>query len=286
MNESSRELEAKRKGYTSILGVVNAMKALSGANLRKGAAALVFMRRYREFIEGAASVAAALPGVSLAVPGGRRLLVVFGSQFGFCGAFNAHVMQAADEAVREMGGASGLAGRVLVGRRLADQASRYSGLAGETMDAPGSVEGIEDAMSGLLGFLYRRYQEGGYDELHFLYPSFVKDAVHTRLKRVLPPAIEPRSGEEPAPLTYMPAQEIMERIIEEYLYIELYATALEAVIAENEVRIRSMDYAARNIRKKIDELIRAYNYAHQEEVTSELIEIIGGYEAARKATET
>ncbi len=283
MNESSKELEARRKGYASILGVVNAMKALSGANLRKGSAALVFTRRYREFLEGAASVMAALPGVSLAAPEGRKLLVVFGSQFGFCGAFNAHVMHAADEAVREMGGPAGLAGRVLVGRRLADQASRYEVAYGETMDAPGSVEGIGDSISGLLGFLYERYRAGGFEELHFLYPSFEKDAMHTRLKKVLPPAFKPRSEEEPAPLTYMPAQEIMECIVEEYLYIELYATELEAVIAENEVRIRSMDYAARNIRKKIDELIRAYNYAHQEEVTSELIEIIGGYEAARKA---
>jgi F-type H+-transporting ATPase subunit gamma len=278
--ESSRELDQKRKGYRSILGVVNAMKALSGANLRKGASAVSYTRRYREFIESAASSAAGLPGVTLASGGGARLLVVFGSQFGFCGAFNARMVDAAGDAVRKLGG---VAGQVLVGRRLMDQAAPAEGMAEYRVDAPGSVDGLGDCISELLALVFARYKEGMFDELYFLYPVFEDEVMHTSIRKVLPPGFTPEDTEAGPPLTYISAQEIMEGIIEEYLYIELYAAALEAVIAENEVRIRSMDFAARNIRKKLEELTRAYNYANQEEVTNELIEIISGYEAARKA---
>ena len=81
------------------------------------------------------------------------------------------------------------------------------------------------------------------------------------------------------PMLYIAPAEIMEGVLEEYIYVQLYATALETVIAENESRMRSMDYAEKNIKKRIEELSSSYNYALQEEVTGEILEIIGGYEA-------
>ena len=80
-------------------------------------------------------------------------------------------------------------------------------------------------------------------------------------------------------MLYIPPASVMEGVLEEYIYVQLYATALETVIAENESRMRSMDYAEKNIKKRIEELSSSYNYALQEEVTGEILEIIGGYEA-------
>ncbi len=81
------------------------------------------------------------------------------------------------------------------------------------------------------------------------------------------------------PMIYIAPADVMEGVFEEYIYVQLYATALETVIAENESRMRSMDYAEKNIKKRIEELSSSYNYALQEEVTGEILEIIGGYEA-------
>ena len=68
-------------------------------------------------------------------------------------------------------------------------------------------------------------------------------------------------------MLYIPPASVMEGVLEEYIYVQLYATALETVIAENESRMRSMDYAEKNIKKRIEELSSSYNYALQEEVT-------------------
>ena len=276
---SSRELENKRKSHRSILGVVKAMKALSAANVRKGANALDNTRRYRDFIDRAASVTAALPGVSILPHVEEKLVVAFGSQYGLCGALNERVLEAAGQALEELAGVVGI---IYAGRRISDQAPPSAGVPVDGIDAPGSVDGLDETISELLTMIYGKYRENAFGELYFVYPTFAAEALTVVRHQVLPPSFRPENGRADTPILYLPPSEVMEGLIEEYVYVQLYATALETVIAENESRMRSMDHAEKNIRKRVDELTSSYNYAIQEEVTGELIEIIGGYEATRK----
>ena len=273
---SSRELENRRKSNKSILGVVKAMKALSAANVRKGGSVLEHTRRYREFIDQAASVAASLPGVSILPQGEKTLIVAFGSQYGLCGALNERVLEEVAEAVS---GRADIAGIIYAGRRIADRAPALS-IPAEDIDAPGSVDGLDETVSELLTMIYNRYKDEVFGELLFIYPSFAQDALTVIRHPVLPPPFKPQEMERALPpMLYIPPASVMEGVLEEYIYVQLYATALETVIAENESRMRSMDYAEKNIKKRIEELSSSYNYALQEEVTGEILEIIGGYEA-------
>ena len=273
---SSRELENRRKSNKSILGVVKAMKALSAANVRKGGSVLEHTRRYREFIDQAASIAASLPGVSILPQGEKTLIVAFGSQYGLCGALNERVLEELAEAVR---GCADIAGIIFAGRRIADRAPALS-IPVEDIDAPGSVDGLDETVSELLTMIYNRYKDEVFGELLFIYPSFAQDALMVIRHPVLPPPFKPQEMERASPpMLYIPPASVMEGVLEEYIYVQLYATALETVIAENESRMRSMDYAEKNIKKRIEELSSSYNYALQEEVTGEILEIIGGYEA-------
>lgn len=273
---SSRELENRRKSNKSILGVVKAMKALSAANVRKGGTVLEHTRRYRDFIDRTASVAASLPGVRILPQGERTLIVAFGSQYGLCGALNERVLE---EVAGAVGARADIAGIIFVGRRIADRAPTFSTPV-EDIDAPGSVDGLDETVSELLTMIYKRYKDEVFGSLLFIYPSFAADALTVVRRPVLPPPFEPQEGDSALPpMLYMPPANVMEGVLEEYIYVQLYATALEAVIAENESRMRSMDYAEKNIKKRIEELSSSYNYALQEEVTGEILEIIGGYEA-------
>ena len=272
---SSRELENRRKSNKSILGVVKAMKALSAANVRKGGSVLEHTRRYREFVDQAASVAASLPGVSILPQGEKTLIVAFGSQYGLCGALNERVLEELAEAVR---GRADIAGIIYTGRRIADRAPSLF-IPAEDIDAPGSVDGLDETVSELLTMIYNRYKDEVFGELLFIYPSFAQDALMVIRHPVLPPPFKPHEERDLSPVLYIPPASVMEGVLEEYIYVQLYATALETVIAENESRMRSMDYAEKNIKKRIEELSSSYNYALQEEVTGEILEIIGGYEA-------
>ncbi|MGC2424346.1 MAG: FoF1 ATP synthase subunit gamma [Nitrospirota bacterium] len=272
---SSRELENRRKSNKSILGVVKAMKALSAANVRKGGTVLEHTRRYREFVDRAASRAASLPGVSILPGGENTLIVAFGSQYGLCGALNERVLEDVAEAVVVC---ANMAGVIYAGRRIADRAPALSTPV-EVIDAPGSVDGLDEMVSELLTMIYKGYKGEVFGELLFIYPSFTQDALTVIRHLVLPPPFRPEEDRELPPLLYISPADIMEGVLEEYIYVQLYATALETVIAENESRMRSMDYAEKNIKKRIEELSSSYNYALQEEVTGEILEIIGGYEA-------
>src|SRR5512143_3645966 len=143
---SSRELEGRKKSYKSVLGVVKAMKALSAANVRKGGTTLEHTRRYREFVDGAASVAASLPGVSIVPPGEKMLVVAFGSQYGLCGALNERVLAELGEVVGSLAHPAGI---IYVGRRISDRAPAFS-VPAEKIDAPGSVDGLDETISALL----------------------------------------------------------------------------------------------------------------------------------------
>jgi F-type H+-transporting ATPase subunit gamma len=272
---SSRELENRRKSNKSILGVVKAMKALSAANVRKGGSVLEHTRRYRQFVDRAAMVAASLPGVTVLPQGERTLVVAFGSQYGLCGALNERVLE---EVAGAVGGRVDVEGIIYAGRRMADRAPSLPAQA-ESIDAPGSVDGLDETVGELLTMIYNRYKDEVFGELLFIYPSFAQDTLTVMRRTVLPPPFKPQEDRASPPMLYIPPASVMEGVLEEYIYVQLYATALETVIAENESRMRSMDYAEKNIKKRIEELSSSYNYALQEEVTGEILEIIGGYEA-------
>ena len=255
------------------------MKALSAANVRKGGTALEHTRRYREFLDRAASVAASLPGVSILPTGEKTLIVAFGSQYGLCGALNERVLERVAEVIR---GLSNIAGIIYAGRRIADRAPSFL-IPAESIDAPGSIDGLDETVSELLTIIYKKYEERIFEELYFIYPLFVADTLTVIRHPVLPPPFEPQDERALKPMLYIPPLEVMEGVLEEYIYIQLYATALETVITENESRMRSMEYAEKNIKKRIEEISSSYNCALQEEVTGELLEIIGGYEALRKS---
>jgi len=63
----------------------------------------------------------------------------------------------------------------------------------------------------------------------------------------------------------------------------VYTALLEAAAAENAARRRAMSAATENAEDLIKVLGRVANQARQTEITTEIIEIVGGAEALRQA---
>ena len=68
---------------------------------------------------------------------------------------------------------------------------------------------------------------------------------------------------------------IFKRALEEFLYISLYRCYIESLRSENWYRLRSMEGASDTIRKYIGELSSSQKYIRQEEITEEMLEILG-----------
>ena len=131
---------------------------------------------------------------------------------------------------------------------------------------------------------------GVIDELHCAYTDF-RSAFTLRAtsKRFLPIASHEVTGTgvgvvqaeylfEPEPA------EILDALLPQYVITKVYAAMLESAASENASRRRAMKAATDNAEDLIKLLTRQANRARQDEITTEIMEIVGGAEALSAAT--
>ena len=88
-----------------------------------------------------------------------------------------------------------------------------------------------------------------------------------------PKVVHPEYLFEPAPA------EILDHLLPQYLVTKVYAALLESAASENASRRRAMKAATDNAEELIKILTRQANRARQDEITTEIMEIVGGAEA-------
>lgn len=123
-------------------------------------------------------------------------------------------------------------------------------------------------------------------EIYLAYTSFKNTVVHIpRLVKLLPFTMEEQTGESgeskaQALMNYEPnPEEVLDRIIPNYMSSLIYGALLEAVASENGARMTAMDSATNNAEEMIGKLELQYNRARQGSITQELTEIIAGANA-------
>ncbi len=137
--------------------------------------------------------------------------------------------------------------------------------------------------------LIRDFGDHTIDELHCAYTDF-RSAFTLRAtdKRFLPIAPEEVSGERGVPhAEYLfepgPAQ-ILDALLPQYLITKVYAALLESAASENAARRRAMKAATENAEELIKVLTRQANRARQDEITTEIMDIVGGSEGLTKVS--
>jgi F-type H+-transporting ATPase subunit gamma len=117
-----------------------------------------------------------------------------------------------------------------------------------------------------------------------LYPVHDDRATHVIETRLFP--VEPERLRSPGvppprlpPRTFVPPEEVVDRLVEEWIYTELYRAALEAFTAEQTARLRTTDAATGTIDRKLVGLRLEHNRSRQEQITNEVQEVIVATEA-------
>src|ERR687887_82531 len=129
------------------------------------------------------------------------------------------------------------------------------------------------------------------DELTAVYTDF-RSAFTLRqtAKRFLPLAPEevaPTQREARAEYLFEPEPaEILDELLPAYVVTKVFAALLESAASENAARRRAMKAATDNAEELMKVLTRQANRARQDEITTEIMEIVGGAEAlAAKSAE-
>ena len=135
------------------------------------------------------------------------------------------------------------------------------------------------------------FAAGEIDELHCAYTDFRSAfTLRATAKRFLPIAPEEVTGTGKktvhAEYLFEPAPErILDHLLPQYLITKVYAALLESAASENAARRRAMKAATDNADELMKILTRQANRARQDEITTEIMEIVGGAEALAATSE-
>ena len=217
-------------------------------------------------------------------------VLVITSDRGLAGAYNANVLKIAEQHLREIRAGGTEPVLYVVGKKGVGY-FRFRGVPmQDSWQGFSEVPPYEKAE--VVGRqLIKDFADETIDELHCAYTDF-RSAFTLRAtsKRFLPIAPEEVTGtaRDTVPAEYLfepePA-EILEHLLPQYVITKVYAALLESAASENASRRRAMKAATDNADDLIKVLTRQANRARQDEITTEILEIVGGAEALSSAKE-
>ena len=130
------------------------------------------------------------------------------------------------------------------------------------------------------------YESQRADRVFLLYPRFVNTAVQMPTVRQLLP-IEPPDQDAAAPMREMDyiyepsAAAVFNELLPRYIEMQVYQAIRESEASELSARMVAMRNATESANEMIGTLTLIYNKARQEQITGELLDIVGGVEAMK-----
>jgi F-type H+-transporting ATPase subunit gamma len=271
----SVDVEKKIRVFSDIGDIIGAMKAYAGVAIRKTEGIIANIREYeKNVLQALADVISYGSGIPAKKRNGgtKRLLVAFGSSQGLCGAYNEKI---ADKVTTILARGDSL---YVIGRRLKSALDARSISHEVYQESIAGVSGIDQAWRECISRLLELYRNEGYYTLTLVFTAISEKKAEVSVERILPPesCCEKSNGTlKPAPLTYLEPATIFDRLLEEFISISLYRGFVESLRSENWYRLRSMEGASENITRHISELESLWKYLRQEEITGEMLEILG-----------
>jgi F-type H+-transporting ATPase subunit gamma len=293
MGAKYRQWQRRIGSIQSTIKITRAMELVAASRIVKAQNRLVQARPYAERIQQAIRELAGLTEVEHEFPllkprdeiRSTGLLVVT-SDRGLAGAYNSNVIRVGAGILRDAKNA-GRANRLhVVGRkglgyfrfRGYEMASQTTGISDTPQFADAETLGDR---------LVKEFVDGEVDEVRIAYTDFrsagSQVATSTRILPISREEVEERKGEinplyefEPEPA------EILSLLLPRYVNTVIFATLLESSASEHAARRRAMKAATDSGEDLIKIYTRIANRERQAEITSEIMEVVGGAEALRE----
>jgi F-type H+-transporting ATPase subunit gamma len=125
------------------------------------------------------------------------------------------------------------------------------------------------------------FKSGEVGKVSLVYTKFVSMITQTPVyEELLPFSSESeKSGEASMPVFDIDVEEMLDKLVPEYVGGIIYSAVCEASAAESGARRTSMNSANKNAEEMIGTLMLKYNRARQAVITQEITEIVSGAEA-------
>jgi F-type H+-transporting ATPase subunit gamma len=292
-------LKAIRRRIASVKSTqqtTRAMKFVAAARLRRAQEALNNSLPYSDALTRVADSVLGAQRASLGPAEGAAnaaLMVLVGSDRGFCGGYNANLLKFAERQAEQLR-AGGLEPQYFaVGRKVVEHFKRnHIVTAGERANNPtlANVQLARDIAHHMLA----AYQGGQAREIGIVYSHFRSAISQNPTYQRLLPILTPEGGEGQAQgeeqkaglgatdyLVEPSRAELIPLVIRTYIEAAVFHALVEAEASEQGARMTSMDNATNNASEMIESLTLDMNRARQAMITKELMDIVGGAEALR-----
>jgi F-type H+-transporting ATPase subunit gamma len=299
MAASQADVKDRIASIQNIRKITRAMEMVAAARLRRAEQRIAHLRPYagairrmtRQAAEAAGGEVGKLPILKQHENEQTIAILLVTADRGLAGAFNSQILRAGTRAAADYESdgrdvsfyASGRRGVSSLAFRKREVAGAYVGFT----ERPSYADAREIAQD-----LMAAYVDGKVDRVDILYNGYVSPLVQEVRRETLLPLqeatiLESSDDEDSdegtghhALVEYEPdPEEILERLIPDYVEISLYRALLESSASELGARMTAMRNASENAAEVIEDLTLEMNRARQAEITQEIMEVVAGAEA-------
>ncbi len=295
---SQRDVKNRIDSVKNIRKITRAMEMVAAARLRRAEQRIAHLRPYagairrmtRQAAEAAGGEVGQLPILQQHENENTVAILLVTADRGLAGAFNSQILRAGIRAAAEHEGGGQAVAFYASGRRgvssLTFRGREVQGAYTGFTERPAYADAREIAQD-----LMSAYVDGKVDRVDVFYNGYVSPLVQEVRRETLLPlqeatileAEDDEDGEDTghhALVEYEPGpEEILERLIPDYVEISLYRALLESTASELGARMTAMRNASENAGEVIEDLTLEMNRARQAEITQEIMEVVAGAEA-------
>jgi len=291
---TTREIRRRIKAVDSTRQITRAMEMVAAARLNRAQNQVIRARPYARKMTDLLGRLSAGSSASHPLMQERSLrTVVFvpvAGDRGLCGSYNANIIRKTEGSMEECRRAGIETCLIPVGRRARDYFYRRGHRLLDEFTHIGEEASTSTARE-IAMELRRWFVDGDVDEVRLIYSEFVSVMNHrpteVRLLPITPAAFESEENGHAGRAAYLyePAPEAMfAHLLPRFLLTSVYRALAEAKASEHGARMVAMNNATDNAEEMIERLTRLYNRARQTQITTEIIEVVGGAEALREGT--
>jgi F-type H+-transporting ATPase subunit gamma len=299
-----KDIRGRIASVKNIRKITRAMEMISAARLRKAEQRIEALRPYADAIRRmtarAAQAAENIPNLPILQEKENvetvGILLITGDR-GLAGPFNSQILRAGNQRLRELRADGKEVLWYAVGRR------GVSSLQFRQLELGGSWTGFTDRPAfadarRVADGLAAAYVDDKVDRVEVFYNGYIS-AVNQEVRHetllplqqadVIGDDDEDEEGEEQEESIHSRAlwiyepdpEEILARLVPDYVEISIYRAMLESTASEHGARMSAMRNASDNAAELIDDLTLAANRQRQAEITQEIMEVVAGAEGLR-----
>lgn len=289
-----RELKGRIGSVASSEKITGAMKMISSAKMHKAEGAL---QRLVPFQKQVQTVLAGLLGSDavfdspLVTPRAEiknALVLVWGSDDGLCGAYNANLFKQLKAYLGQLSRAVGqnaVISVMPVGKKMAKAAAVLAKEGIEVKDAPQGINSKSDGQSvrSFTHALRAEFENGRYDRIDVVYMNFISAGRQRPVTKQLLPVLRGTleqagaKGTVNRPYIFEPdAAAIFNAAVPMFLMATVQDIFSQNQASEQAARVMAMQSANDNAKNLLEQLQLEYNKQRQYSITAELLDIVGG----------